>query len=922
VSRLTRPDWSHQDASRGLRLSRAMARALSIVQPRVVREQYGDAFPDVAEDRWRREVRAGASPIRATTATIGLLFADALKSVAARDAAIDQQGAEGRSGPPRRLDGLNRHVRQAWTGLVRNPLMTAVATVSLAIGIGANVAVFNVADALLMARTPGIADPDRLVDIGRTTSGRGFDTVSYVTYQDLRDRNSTLSGLYATRGMPAAVSIGVGDGVERAYAEQVSASFFDVLGVQPVAGSVFHATDEHLGVPLRRVVLSYAYWRSRFAGDRAIAGRPVSINGDAFVITGITPEGFHGTTILAPDLWLPLTSYARGTPRDESLRSRESSWLIMGGRLKPGETVARAQTDLSMIQRDLTRAYPDIYGTKGLAVAPMSRVPGDAHQFVVPFVGVLMTLTGLVLLVTCANLAGVLLARGAARTREVAVRLALGASRGSLVAMFFTEAVVLCLPGALAAIAVARGSMTLLSSLLSGLPVPISADLSVDWRVAGFAAALSLVTAAATGLIPALQSSRGGLVIDLKSDAGAPRRQRIRTILVTAQIACCLLLMAAAGLLVRGLGAAARVDPGFRIDGIDIADVTLELGGIGEDRRADATARLVQRLAAVPGVDDVSVAAVVPLIDNGMSLGSLRKLDDPASEARIDADWNVISPGFLKALRLPMVAGRNFTDDDRRASLPVVIINERLARDLWPGQNPVGQVLETGDFRPGRGKYNSRLTIVGVARDAKYRSLGEETRQFIYVPLAQNPLNNLHIFLTRSDRLDATSSLAAEVRQALREVNPNLPLIDLEPFRQTAGIGLLPQRIAAAMAGALGGVALALSVIGVYGITAFAVASRTREIGIRMALGAASGPLLRLVMRQAIWLAGIGSAIGLAATLGLSGLLTSLLFGVSPLDPIALVSTTLALIAAATVAAWLPARRAAHINPVRALRAE
>jgi predicted permease len=896
---------------------------LARLHPREIRIRYGAGFAEIAEDRWRRERLAAGGSVTATVSTIWILLADTLKAIATDETRMppDQSAVHTPARGPSLFDRSSRHVRHAVRLVIHSPLVTFVATASLAIGIGANVAVFTAANALLFARTPGIADPDRLVDIGRSTRGQGFDTLSYVTYTELRDRNTVFSGVFAARFEARAISLGGAGGADRAYAQQVSASFFDVLGVRPALGGVFHTPDERPAVPLRSVVLSHAFWRTHFHADPEIAGREILINGDRFVVTGVAPEGFQGTTISAPDLWMPLTAYARATPDDHLLRSRESSWLVMGARLKPGVPIGRAQAEADAIQRALVAAYPGIYEDRGLVVAAGSRVPGEFGAFVVPFVTVLTALTGLVLLVTCANLAGLLLARAASRSRDVAVRLALGASRRSLVMMFLTDAVVLCAPGAIAAVIVAQGLTRGLATVITQLPVPVAVDLSLDWRVLGFAAALSLVTAVATGVVPALQSSRVDLVPDLKSDASAPRRQRLRSVFVTAQMACCLLLMAVAGLLGRGLGAATRVDPGFRVDGIDIATVDLALGGYDRDKSADVTERLRARLAAVPGVDSVSFAAVVPLGGDGLGLGALRKRGDPASELAINADWNVISPEFLTALELPLVRGRNFTATDRTGAPLAAIVNERMARDLWPGQDAIGQVLECGDFRPGRGADNTQLTIVGVAKDTKYRGLGDQPRQFVYVPLAQTPWTSLRIFLKRNDQF-AAAPLAPAVRQALRDVDRTLPLIDLAPFRQYADVGLLPQRIAASVAGSLGVVALVLSVIGMYGITAFAVASRTREIGVRIALGADRARVVGLVLRQALRLAVIGGVLGLAGAFGLTRLLTDLLFGVSPLDPIALGTTVLTLLGAAGVAAWIPARRASRIDPVVALRAD
>jgi predicted permease len=811
-----------------------------------------------------------------------------------------------------------RHFRDAIRQLRHAPLFTLTAVASLAIGIGANTAIFSVANALLLAPTPGVKEMSRLVDIGRTNNGRGFDTVSFPTYRDLAGQVDVFDGVYALDIEPRALSLGSADGAERIYGEEVSASFFDVLGLVPAAGDFFRTREEQIGVPLRKVVLSHAFWRQRFQANPAIVGQPLQINGDAFVVAGVAPSGFQGTTILRPDVWVPLTSGARGLMSDETLRSRESVALTLGARLKPGVSIDRAREAVAAFARTLEQTYPDVYRGRSLHVVAASRVPGIG-EYVVPFIAVLMGLVGLVLLVACTNLTGLLLARAATRSREVAVRLALGASRANVFGMLIVESLVLFALGAACAVGVGVAIMRLLTTTLTTVPVPLGVTFTLDWRVLLFTSLLALATGLLTGAAPALQTARTNLTPDLKPGA-TPRRQRLRHIFLAAQMASCLLLIVVAALFLRALTTAMRTDAGLQVDGVDVASIDLGLAGYSTEAGPGVAEQIRDRLAAIPGVASVGVAAMVPLDGGGMGLGALRTPGTTDPRAFIDTDWNVVTPSYFDALRVPIVAGRNFGVADRDGAPLVAIVNEHFARAVWPGVNPIGQVLENGSFRPGRDGAIRRITVIGVARDAKNRWLGEAPAHFIYVPLAQQPMRSLHYFLRHADA--AAGSTVAPVREALAGFDRNLPLVRFAPFRRFADTGLLPQRLAASVAGSLGVVALLLGAIGIYGVTAFAVTSRTREIGIRMALGADAARVLRSVLWHGLRLTAIGGLIGLAAAIAVTRLLASLLFGVSALDPIAFGGTTALLAAVALVASWIPARRAARVNPVVALRTE
>ncbi|MEZ5320264.1 MAG: ABC transporter permease [Vicinamibacterales bacterium] len=811
-----------------------------------------------------------------------------------------------------------RSLSHALRALARAPFFTATAVLSLGIGIGANTTIFTAANALLIAPPSGVAAADRLVDIGRTTRGGGFDTVGYPTFADLRDATAgVFTGVYAVRVEPQPMSLGAAGGARRIYAQMVSASFFDVLGVPPAAGTFFRTDEERVGVPLRKVVLSHASWRRDFGGDPAVVGREIVLNGDSFVVAGITPEGFTGTTILSPDLWVPLTAYARATPSEGLITGRANSWLTMSARLAPGVSVDQADQAVRAFAARLLEAYPDVYRDRGLTVMPTSRVPGEAGAFAVPFVGMLMGLVGLVLLVACANLAGLLLARTTGRAREIAVRLALGATRGSVVRLVLTETLLLFGIGALAAIVFAAWTTGAMAGLLTTLPFPIALDFAMDWRVIAFTAGLTLATGLVTGLVPALQATRTSLTPDLKQDAGAPRRRRLRHAFVTAQVAACVVLVTLAGLFLHALGRAGTVDTGMVVDGVDVAAVNLELGGLPSEQWAEAAEDLRARLRTLPGVTEVGAGRVVPLQGSSMGLGDVRRRGDTTDEGRIDADWNVITPGYLQAIGVPVVRGRAFDERDRADAPMSAIVSAHLAERTWPGQDPIGQMVEFGDFRPGHEDVRT-MTVVGVTRDAKYRSIGEAPTGFIFVPLAQYPMEETHFFIRRGD----TPVGERLVRDVLRAYDPNLPLVDYSPFRQQADLGLLPQRIASTTAGALGAVALVLAAIGIYGIMAFAVASRTREMGLRAALGADPARLRRLVLLQGLRLTGAGVGVGLLAALGVAQLVRSLLFGVSPADPVSFGLTAVGVLALGVAAGIQPARRAARVDPVVALRAE
>ncbi len=816
-------------------------------------------------------------------------------------------------------EALWQDVRYGARLLRKSPLFTITAVVSLAIGIGANTTIFSVASALLLRPMPGLSDVTRLVDVGRTQNGQGFDNSSYLNYRDLRTRMTTLEGVYAARLEPQAMSLSEGGQAERVYGTIVSANFFEILGTTPHLGRLLRDEDDRALGASPFIVISHQLWERRFASDPTAVGRAIVLNGQAFTIVGVAPRGFQGTTLLKPDLWVPISMVAQASPRMSAdiLTNRRAVWLLMGGRLKPGVTVQQANAEAAAIGATLEREYPQDNRGKSFAVTSMALVPGRI-QAVAAFIGLLMTIVGLVLLIACVNVSGMLLARAAGRRREIAVRLAIGAGRGRLIRQLITETMLLFVAAGTAGVLVTGWLTSLLIAVLPQLPVPLSVEITTDWRVLSFAAVASLIAALLAGLAPALQASRADLVSALKSEglAAAGGRLRLRNAFVVGQVTLSLVLVVAAGLFLRALQHAASIEPGFDQQNVDVVALDLSLAGYNEKTAGPFVRDLLSRVRVLPGVDSASGAIDLPLDGGRFGLGGISvpgaKSPD-GQDSDLGADWNVIESDYFRTIKLPLMLGRDFNDGDVRGAQPVAIVNEVLARRAWPGLNPIGRQLE---HEGSEGTV--LLTVVGVTSNAKLVTLDAEAASIIYVPFAQQDMTRLKLVVRSTDG----RTTIPQIRQVLRDMNPHLPVTEAMPLSQITAVGMIPQRIAAAVAGSLGIVGLLLAGIGIYGVTAYAVSRRAREIGIRMALGADRRQVLRLVLRQALVLTCIGIVVGAALAAAASRFVESLLFGVPGLDPITFAGAS-GLFALMTVAAsYVPARRAMRVNPVEALRAE
>jgi putative ABC transport system permease protein len=605
------------------------------------------------------------------------------------------------------------------------------------------------------------------------------------------------------------------------------------------------------------------------------------------------------------------------------------------GRLKPGTTVQQARDELGAIMTNYLRERNDPrVDTWGIAVARSARVPAGIAGPVVGFVGLLGALTALVLLIACSNVAAMLLARALDRRREVATRLAIGASRVRIMGQLFIEGLTLALIAGAVSIPITVALVTLLSSFQPSLPVPIALELQISPRVMAFAFLLAAVTSVIFGLLPALQATRFEVAPALHGHGSTSDRRRawLRQGLVAAQVAMALLLLVSAGLFLRSMQEAATTDLGFTVANVDTIQIDTRVGGYQTDaeglRAIDA---LTERFRAVPGVTAVGASRMIPLFSGRLSLGELRAPGyvGPDGTDRVQADWDTVTPGYFDALGVRIVQGRGFTERDREGATPVAMINETMAARLWPGEDPIGRRL----IQQARGAEERALEIVGITRAAKSGSISESPQNFIYVPLAQRFMSDVTFFVRHAGPggpsgaglqpgRSSGGSRLEELRQAVVAFDPNLPVIYTQTLEQATTMALLPQRLAAWIATSVGTIGLLLAALGLYGVTAFAVAQRAREIALRMALGATRESVLSLVLGQAGRLALVGVTAGLALAAGVSQLLAGLLVGIGSIDPAAFGIATILLVLVLLAATWVPARRAAGMDPMRALRAE
>jgi predicted permease len=822
------------------------------------------------------------------------------------------------------LDDARWDLRHGARLLGRNPIFTMTAAASLAIGIGACTTILTVAYAVLLRPPTGVVEPARLVDIGTSRNGVGFGPSSFPNYEDLRAQTTTLDGVYASNLFPQPLSFGTtgtGTGADRVFGTFVSTNYFRVLGAQPIIGRLFDARDSEQPGAAPLAVLNYTFWTRQFNRDTSIVGRTMLLNGRLFTIVGVASDGFHGTTVRTNDVWIPLNMIGDVTSQPPSARAdRGAVWLLVSGRLKPGVSLTQAAAEIDTIGRTLQQQYPTENRGTGLRLQSSSPVPGNA-SIIAALLALLMGVVLLVLAITCANVAGVLLARAAERRAEIAVRLALGAGRGRLVRQLLAETTLLFAVGGGLGLVATRGLISLLVTQLPALPFPVEVSLAVDHRVVITTAAVTFVAALLSGLVPAFQASKTDVVAALKDDARTPRRVRLRQAFVAVQVAFSIVLITVAGLFVRALQRAGSTDPGFDAHGVELASVNLSQAGYTDATGRQFAREVLDRVRALPDVQHASLALVLPggfevqrraLIVPGVT--------PPNGQRFFGVDWNVVEPGYFATLHLPFVAGRDFTADDREGRESVAIISEEAARLFWPAEDPLSKsIVQPTIGRPEQTTSARVLRVVGVVRDIRTSSLVDGlSRSLVYVPLQQQYTPMVTIVA----RSRSGGRLADELRKQVQAMNPNLATVAAQTLEGALALGLVPQRVVASVAGSLGLVGLLIAAIGLYGVMAHAVSVRTREIGIRIALGARRADVIGLFVRQGMSLTVVGAIGGLLLSAAASHVFAVFLFGVAPIDPLTFLSAAALCLAVGIAASYVPTRRATRIDAMEALRYE
>jgi predicted permease len=808
-------------------------------------------------------------------------------------------------------------LRFAFRQLVKNPGFTAVAVLTLALGIGANTAAFSWIQSVLLRSVPGVTDGDQLVVIApRHVSGNLIDTMSYPDLQDLAAHKELFTGIVASQYAP--VSMTVGAEPEWAWAQCVTANFFDVLGVRPRLGRTFLPEEEATpgGHPV--IVLSHAFWQRRFNGDSNVIGQTITLNRHAFTIVGVAAPGFRGTMGgLAFDLWAPIMMrhvLLPGGWNPAIFQARNDRWLHTIGRLAPGVSVGEAQTAVETVARRWEQEYPATNRNIRFALVPMWKSPWGAPGVLLPVLSVLFAVTCLVLLIVAANIANLLLVRAAKREREIAVRLAVGASRARVIRQLLTESVLLALLGAAAGVPCAMWLMELTREMFPVVFLPVVLDPHLDVRALVFMLLAALAVGVLFGLAPAWQSTRPDLCVALKDSARGVSRSRhwLRSALVASEMALALLLLIAAGLCFQSFRHARALRPGFDPHGVLLANIRLGVHGYSNADGKLFFRKLLDRVRELPGAEAAALGDYVPLGPEGGS--STRVTPEgyvPQPNEYMSLPYNIVSPGYFETLRIPLLEGRDFAARDDASAPGAIIINDLVARRFWPGQSALGRRITIFG--------NRQMTVIGVTKSAKVRWLNEPATGFFYIPLEQFYSPNMNVHLRTAAN---PMALADAVRREVRALDPAMqPAITL-PMTEVTDFSVLTYRVAASLLTVLGATALVLAMIGIYGVMAFTVNQRTQEIGIRMALGAVRADVLRLVIGQGARVALIGVGIGLVGALAMTRLLSTLLVGVNALDPLTFVAASLVLCAVALLACYLPARRAAKVDPVEALRYE
>jgi macrolide transport system ATP-binding/permease protein len=812
------------------------------------------------------------------------------------------------------MEKIIQDLRYSFRQMVRSPGFTLAILVCLALGIGANSATFSFAKSLLSPPSE-IENPDQLVRLFiESSSGLKFGSFSYPDYKDLRDQCQAFSELAVDTPTPLHLSIEGRN--ERFWGSLVSANYFKALGVEIAKGRGFGPADDLAPGASPVVVLSHGFWERRFAADPGVLGRTISLNDHRFTIIGIAPEGFSGSNVgLRSELWVPLMMHQVIIP-NRDIDARGQFWLsYVIGRLKPGVNIQQAKAEVDATMSRLKEAYPEtnigrsvaLYPEKSASLHPMMR------GAFIGFLGLMFAVVGFVLLLACSNVAGLLMARSAVRRREVAIRLALGVSRGRLIRQLLTESVVLAFGAGILGVLLSLVLTRALQAFHPSIDIPISVEPKIDLLVLGFTLLIAVVTGILFGLAPALQLTRTDLVGSLKEGSPAAGSASVwfRKVLVVGQVCLSMILLLGSSLALQSFKNAHNVDFGFRPDRVLIASVDLDLQGYNEQSGRQFIHALRERLEGLPGVTAVSYANAIPL-----SLNRQQTFVTPQGSELVEGSsrpivgYNVVGPDYFTAMGTSLLQGRGFLPTDGANSPPVALINTTFAKKFWPNENPIGKHVTT---------FGDELQVVGVVEDGKYFSLGEDPTPYLYVPLERYYRGNLTLIV----RSASTSSLLLEpVRREVNTLDPKLPVYSLKTLDQHLSFALLPARLAAIIISLFALLALFLSSVGLFAIVSYWVNQRAKEIAIRKAIGATLGHLIQLVLWQGLSLAIIGIVVGLAIGAGLARLISGLLYGLPGSSPVPYLTAVATLLIVVLLATLLPVRKAVRVDLVQELRGE
>ena len=820
------------------------------------------------------------------------------------------------------METLIKDLRYAVRSLAKRPGFTLVAVLTLALGIGINTTVFSLANSVFLRQLP-VASPQNLAWIfsNRENPSSYPDFVEYQQQTDLFD------GVLAYEWV--GLNLGSNGQAERVEGALVTGNYFDVLGVKPALGRTFLPDEDKTPGASPVAVISHTLWQRRFNSDASVVGKPLVLNGQAFTIVGVAPTDFVGAEEAFPrQIWIPLTIQAGVRPgpagvtnAPNPLVNRNARTLEVMARLKQGVTLREAQVKMNVVASRLAQNYPDSNRDFRIALYTAGNGRPFFRSMLKPVTQILLVVVGSVLLIACANVANLLLARAARRRKEVAIRLTLGATRTRLIRQLLTESMLLSVSGGLAGLILNLWLINLLTALKPAVPLPVNVEFHTDWRVLSFTLLLSVLAGIIFGLVPALQASKHELVPALKEQSQPLGERRsvfsLRNALVIGQVALSIVVLIAAGLFLRSLNHARAINPGFDADHI----LTLSFNTTAQKYDATKAGQFYQQLSsrvqALPSVQNVSVAQSAPLsyfYSPAFASPAFVEGHEPAAgENPPFVGNNAIGPNFFKTLGVPILSGREFTDQDREGAPRVAIVNETLVRNLFANGNPIGQRLRVLTRQP------SSWEIIGVVKDSKYRSLGEDPTAYIFLPYLQSPQPAMALHVQTSGN---PKDLAAAIRHEVQTLDPNLPAFNVMSLADNIEISLFPARFGAVLLGVFGFLALLIASIGIYGVMSYGVSERTHEMGIRMALGARGGDVLRLVISRGMRVALIGVAIGGGLAVAATRVVKSYLYDVSPTDPLTFAGIALLLIGVALLACYIPARRATKVDPLVALRYE